>query len=198
MKFWQKIALGIVVVIVVVAIALMVWEPLAADTPAADPQVAHSARIRRDDFGVPHIDGKTDADVAYGLAYAEAEDDFATIEELLAAIRGRSAAISGAEGAKIDFVGRLIDARGQAERGYATLSPATRALVEAYAAGLNHYADTHSSEVRLGRLFPVTGHDVVAGFALRSPFFFGLDRTLGALAEDKLPPRDGSPASERG
>ncbi len=198
MKLWQKIALGIVALIVVVAVGLMVWEPLAAAAPTADPKVAHDARIRRDDFGVPHIDGKTDADVAYGLAYAEAEDDFATIEELLAAIRGRSAAISGAEGAKIDYVGALIDAQGQGARGYTTLSPATRALVEAYAAGLNRYADTHSSEVRLSRLFPVTGRDVVAGFALRSPFFFGLDRTLGALAEDKLPPRDGSPASERG
>ncbi len=198
MKFWEKSALGVVALLVVVAIGLMVWEPLAAARPTADPATAHQARVRRDTFGVPHIDGATDADVAYGLAYAEAEDDFQTIEELLAAIRGRSAALTGAEGAKIDYVGRLIDAEGQGARGYMTLSPATRALVEAYAAGLNHYAETHGGEVRLGRLFPVTGRDIVAGFALRSPFFFGLDRTLGALTADKLPPRDGSPADERG
>ncbi len=198
MKLWQKVALGVGGVLVLVALALMVWEPLTASRPAADAKVAHHARIRRDDFGVPHVSGATDADVAYGLAYAESEDDFHTIEELLAAIRGRSGAISGAEGAKIDYVGRLIDARGQATRGYATLSPATRALVEAYAAGLNRYAETHAGEVRLARLFPVTGHDIVAGFALRSPFFFGLDRTLGALAKDQLPPRDGSPVDERG
>ena len=194
----RRVALGLLAVAVVVAIGLMVWEPLAASAPDADPAVAHHARIRRDTFGVPHIDGATDADVAWGLAYAESEDDFHTIEELLAAIRGRSAALTGAEGAKIDYVGRLIDAEGQARRGYATLSPATRALVEAYAAGLNHYADTHPGEVRLRRLFPATGRDIVAGFALRSPFFFGLDRTLGALAADRLPPRDGSPVDERG
>lgn len=198
MKFWQKLAVGAVALLVLIAIGLAMWEPLAASPPVADAKIAHDVRIRRDDFGVPHIDGRTDADVAYGLAFAEAEDDFATIEELLAAIRGRSAALTGADGAKIDYVGALTDARGQADRGYATLSPATRALVEAYAAGLNRYADTHASEVRLARLFPVTGHDIVAGFALRSPFFFGLDRTLGALADNKLPPRDGSPASERG
>ena len=198
MKFWYKSALSVVAAIVIIAIGLMVWEPLAAVRPGADPVTAHSARIRRDNFGVPHIDGASDADVAYGLAFAEAEDDFATIEELLAAIRGRSAAISGADGAKLDYISALVDAQGQAERGYATLSPATRVLVEAYAAGLNRYADTHASEVRLSRLFPVTGHDIVAGFALRSPFFFGLDRTLGALADGKLPPRDGSPADERG
>ncbi len=198
MRRWRTPLAALAAVIGVVLIGLAVWEPLAASAPEPDPAVAHHARIRRDTFGVPHIDGATDADVAYGLAYAESEDDFHTIEELLAAIRGRSAAINGAEGAKIDFVGRLIDAEGQARRGYTTLSAATRAVVEAYAAGLNRYAYTHPGEVRLRRLFPATGRDIVAGFALRSPFFFGLDRTLGALADDKLPPRDGSPASERG
>lgn len=198
MRVWRKSAIGLLAIIILVAIGLMIWEPLTATSPPADAQIAHDARIRRDGFGVPHIDGKTDADVAYGLAFAEAEDDFHTIEELLAAIRGRSAAISGAEGAKIDYVGALIDARGTADDKYTTLSPATRALVEAYAAGLNRYAETHASEVRLSNLFPATGRDIVAGFALRSPFFFGLDRTLGALTADKLPPRDASPASERG
>jgi acyl-homoserine-lactone acylase len=198
MRVWQKSVLGVVAIIIGIALGLMIWEPITASTPTPDAKVAHDARIRRDSFGVPHIDGKTDADVAYGLAYAEAEDDFHTMEELLAAIRGRSAAISGAEGAKTDYVGALIDARGTAAAKYTTLSPATRALVEAYAAGLNRYVETHSSEVRLWNLFPVNGHDIVAGFALRSPFFFGLDRTLAALSADKLPPRDASPASERG
>jgi len=198
MKIWQKTSLGLVAIVLGIAIGLMIWEPITAATPAPDAKVAHDARIRRDSFGVPHIDGRTDADVAYGLAYAEAEDDFHTMEELLAAIRGRSAAISGEDGAKIDYVGALIDARGTAAAKYTTLSPATRALVEAYAAGLNRYAETHSGEVRLSNLFPVNGHDIVAGFALRSPFFFGLDRTLGALSSDKLPFRDASPASERG
>ncbi len=96
----RRAALGLLAFVVLVAVGLMVWEPLTAAAPDPDPQVAHHARIRRDDFGVPHISGATDADVAYGLAYAESEDDFGTIEELLAAIRGRSAAISGSEGAK--------------------------------------------------------------------------------------------------
>ena len=198
MKIWQRTVLCVIAVIIPIVIGLMTWDPLTAYRPPADPVTRHDTRIRRDSFGVPHIDGRTDADVAYGLAYAEAEDDFHTIEDLLAAIRGRSAAINGAEGAKFDYIGALVDARGQAARGYATLSPATRALIEAYAAGLNRYAATHASEVRLSNLFPVTGHDIAAGFALRSPFFFGLDRTLGALSDNKLPPRDASPASERG
>ncbi|MEI6418745.1 MAG: penicillin acylase family protein, partial [Sphingomonadales bacterium] len=85
-----------------------------------------------------------------------------------------------------------------ADRQYGSLAPATRRLVEPYAQGLNHYAARHPGEVRLRGLFPVTGHDVVAGFALRSPFFFGLDRPLAALLDDQLPPRDAGPADERG
>jgi len=186
-------------ILIVSCIGLTVWEGFASNAPIADPVISHDVRILRDTYGVPHIFGKTDADVAYGLAYAHAEDDLLHIEDTLAAVRGRNGAIHGADGAKFDFVSALLDARGVANRGYTTqLSPETRGLVEAYAAGINRYVSLHPSEPRLRNLFPVTGRDIVAGFALRSPFFFGLDSTLGALGDDRLPPRDSGPANERG
>ncbi|MAV93595.1 MAG: penicillin amidase, partial [Candidatus Marinimicrobia bacterium] len=55
--------------------------------------------IHRDKWGVPHIYGNTDEDVAYGLAYSHAEDDFDTIFEILLASRGISASINGKESA---------------------------------------------------------------------------------------------------
>ena len=55
--------------------------------------------IHRDKWGVPHIYGSTDEDVAYGLAFAHAEDDFDTIFEILLASRGISASINGKESA---------------------------------------------------------------------------------------------------
>jgi len=199
MRGWLKIFLGLLALVAVVLVGLASWDNLSSRAPAADPARRHDVRIVRDSYGVPHIFGATDADVAYGLAYAHAEDDFPTLEEVIAATRGRAAAISGKDGATLDYALALLDARRDADRGYLTqLSPATRALVEAYAAGLNRYADKHPGEVRLRGLFPVTGRDVVTGFALRSPFFFGLDRTLGALVEDRLPPRDGGPQEEKG
>ncbi|TFU06102.1 acylase [Polymorphobacter arshaanensis] len=183
----------------VTAIALASWEGLLAPQSVADPLVKHDVRIVRDSWGVPHIFGKTDADVAYGLAYAHAEDDFGTIAETLAMVRGRAGAMLGPDGAKFDYVGHLLDARTVADKGYMTqLSPDTRALVEAYAAGLNKYAVDHPEEVPMRALFPVNGRDIVAGFALRSPFFFGLDRVLGPLTTDKLPPRDSGPGEQRG
>ena len=42
-----------------------------------------TAKIERDDWGVPHIYGRRDADVSFGLAYAHAQDDFATLEEIV-------------------------------------------------------------------------------------------------------------------
>ena len=58
MKFWQKIALGVVVLIVVIAVGLMVWEPLAAPTPTADAQVGlrpSTTRPRRTAAGYDHV-----------------------------------------------------------------------------------------------------------------------------------------------
>src|SRR5271156_4673541 len=52
---------------------------------------AQRVRILRDTYGVPHVFGHSDADAAFGLAYAHAEDDFATIQDVLAASRGRLA-----------------------------------------------------------------------------------------------------------
>jgi acyl-homoserine-lactone acylase len=70
------------------------------------------------------------------------------------------------------------------------LSPEVRAVAEAYAAGVNHYASKHPEEVRLSKLFPVTGQDIVTGFVLRAPFFYGLDGAIGALTEGKPLPKE--------
>jgi acyl-homoserine-lactone acylase len=153
-----------------------------AEAPAAAPR-AYDVRILRDTWGVPHVFGKTDADAAYGLAYAHSEDDFATIQETLFGIRGRLASVKGPSAAPGDYVVVLLGIWKDVERGWATeIQPATRALLEGYAAGVNRYAELHPREVWDG-LLPVRGQDVLAGFALRAPFFFGLDQTLRKLFE---------------
>lgn len=193
MRVFKRLALSLLVLVVVTAIALAVWEPLVAESGAPPPQRQYDVEIVRDDFGVPHIFGKTDADVAYGVAYAHSEDDFATIQEVAAMTRARTGALTGQDGAKVDFAAHLLDIRGTVDRKYDTLPADIRALLDAYAAGLNHYADKHPEEVRLSGLFPVNGRDIAAGFVLRSPFFFGLDSVLGALVEGKDLPIEGGP-----
>lgn len=174
-------AFALLGVLLLAVVVLATWEPFMASAANPAQGRTYSAEIIRDEFGVPHIYGKTDADTAYGVAIAHAEDDFFTLQDVVAMARGRYGAIAGEDGAKIDYAYHLIDARGTAEREYPKLPADTRALFEAYAAGLNQHAADHAGEVKLANLFPVNGMDVAAGFALRQPFFFGLDGVIGPL-----------------
>lgn len=187
MTWIKRIGLALLATIAFSAIGLAFWEPMAATLQAAPAHRAYDVEIARDEFGVPHINGKTDADVAYGLAYAHSEDDFTTIQEVVAMTRGRAGAMLGSDGAPIDYVEQLLGVRDTISKHYMSIPADVRAVMDAYAAGLNHYADKHPSEVRLSRLFPVTGRDVAAGFVLRSPFFYGLDDTIKKLNDNVMP-----------
>lgn len=192
MRRAKRIGVGVLLLLLIAFIALATWEPFTAAPSAAPAGRAYTAEIIRDEFGVPHIYGKTDPDVAYGVARAHAQDDFSTLQDVVAMARGRYGAIRGQEGAAIDFAYHLLDARGTAQRRYPILPADTRALFEAYATGLNDYARANPGEVKLARLFPVDGMDVAAGFALRQPFFFGLGDVIAPLVEGKpLRPESG-------
>ncbi|RDV02774.1 acylase [Sphingorhabdus pulchriflava] len=185
---------GGAVTLAAIGVASMVWEPLAAEQSAPPSSKNYDVEIVRDGFGVPHINGKTDADAAYGLAFAHAEDDFSTIEEVVSMTRGRYGAIAGQDGAKVDFVFHLLGVRDTVDRRYEEIPADVRAVLDAYAAGLNHYAEKHPDEVRLSNLFPVNGKDIVAGFVLRAPFFYGLDNYISTLVEGKPPPNESAAA----
>jgi acyl-homoserine-lactone acylase len=189
MKQWVTVTAGLIAVL---ASAAAFWEPLVATSAAPPPEQKYDARIVRDEFGVPHIFGKTDADASYGLAYAHAEDDFETIQVVVSMTRARTGAMIGSDGAKVDFVEHLLGARETTKRHYAEMPADVRVLLDAYASGLNLFAARHPNEVRLSKLFPVNGEDIATGFVLRAPFFFGLDNVIGNLVQDKAPPVDGA------
>ena len=163
---------------------------VAAKPPLA---VAYNVQIARDSFGVPHIYGRTDADAAYGLAYALAEDDFANIEPLLAAARGQAGILLGRQGAVIDYGRQLFGIPAIVARDYARLPADVRAVLEGYAEGLNRYAQTHPDEVRAKKIFPVSGRDIAGGIALIAPQFYGLDRVLARLAAGRDPAGNKAP-----
>ena len=66
--------------------------------------------IARDQWGVPHIFAKTDPEVAYGLAYAHAEDDFKTIQLICLPAKGKLGKHLGKQGASVDYVVELLHA----------------------------------------------------------------------------------------
>ena len=179
----RKWLLGIAICLGLAACGQVLLQRGAAVT--APPARQYDVRILRDTWGVPHIFGTTDADVAYGLAYAHAEDDFATFQATLIAARGRLASVFGRNAAPNDYMVHLLRVWDVVEAKYETdLSPDMRAVLEAYAAGLNRYAALHPDEVRSGVL-PIRGQDIVAGFVHKVPLFFGLDRTLQDLFADE-------------
>ena len=112
----RKFFIGLLLIVVAALVGLAVWEPLSAKAPAAPAFKPSDVQIARDKFGVPHIFGRTDADVAYGVAYAHAEDDFSTLQELLAMTRGRAGAMLGADGAKVDYAEALLGVRATTAR----------------------------------------------------------------------------------
>ena len=197
-RWFRRIGFALLVLVLVIFVALATWEPFWAGRGDVDlPDRSYSAEIVRDEFGVPHIYGETDPDVAYGVAIAHAEDDFSTLQDVAAMSVGRYGAIAGRDGANFDYAYHLLDARGTAERQFPDLPADTKALFNAYATGLNDYAEAHPEEVKLGNLFPIDGVDVAAGFALRQPFFFGLGNIIAPLVEGKpLQPEFGPPITD--
>jgi penicillin amidase/acyl-homoserine-lactone acylase len=176
-----------------------VTRPPAADRAALIAQAARfHARIVRDRYGVPHIFGATDADVAFGIGFAHAEDDFATLQEATLTARGTLAAQTGPKGAVTDYLVRLMRVRETIDAKYDSELPADlRAVVEAYAAGVNYYAALHPDKLAPG-LLPITGKDIIAGFAFRTPFFYGLDGTIKTLLTPAKPGAKPPPIGSNG
>ena len=148
---------------------------------------AKRVRIVRDTYGVPHVSGPTDADAAFGLAYAHAEDDFPLIQGVLAAATGRlSMLVLSKEALANDYYVGLVRVREQVAEQYDALSADYRAVLEGYARGLSLYAYHHPEQAD-GRLYPITGRDIAAGFAHKIPLMFDMNKVLGAINDG--PPR---------
>jgi acyl-homoserine-lactone acylase len=175
------VALALVVLTVVITQDRM-SQPPAPDRATLIAQAArYHARIQRDHYGVPHISGPTDPDVAFGLAFAHCEDDFATIQGAALTARGQLAGVEGAKGAVTDYLVRLLKVHEIVVSQYDTALPADdRAVLQAYADGVNYYAALHREKVARG-LLPMTGQDVAAGFVFRTPFFYGIDHVFGKI-----------------
>ncbi len=177
---------GLATLSALIAAAVWLWTPAppAFDSAAAlQAAKAYDARVIRDRWGVPHVYGRRDADTAFGLAYAHAEDDWKTFEEVLLFSRGKLALSRGKEAAVTDYLIAALGANDAIARDYTQqLSPETQSILEAYAAGLNLFCAEDRRRCSPG-VAPVSPQDIVAGFAARTPFFYGLEEDLKRLFE---------------
>jgi len=104
---------------------------------------AERVEIIRDDFGVPHIYAKTDADAVFGMLYAQAEDDFKRVERNYIWATGRLAEVKGEEALYSDLRARLYMTTDEAKAAYDGAPQWIKDLCDAYADGLNYYLVTH-------------------------------------------------------
>ena len=147
----------------------------------------YDVTIHRDIWGVPHIYGEKDSDAAFGLAYAHAEDDFETIQEVLLALRGDLASVKGKKAAPVDYLTGFLSVWKTIEEKYETeLSTDIKNVCEAYADGINRYIEKYPNKVKKG-VYHVSGKDIVAGFVFRTPLMFELDWYIKELMKDKKP-----------
>jgi acyl-homoserine-lactone acylase len=117
--------------------------PAMADEMAEWRAQAARISIARDDWGIAHVKGKTDADAVFGMAYAQAEDDFNRVEMNYLTNLGRVAEAEGAKAVWQDLRMRLFIDPADLEAKYRESPPWLRALMDAWADGLNFYLATH-------------------------------------------------------
>ena len=118
----------------------------AAPAPRDDARWREQAArvtITRDDWGIPHIHGRSDADAVFGMIYAQAEDDFARIEANYLTALGRTAEAEGEAAIWADLRQRLYVDPAELQRQYTASPQWLRALMDAWADGLNFYLATH-------------------------------------------------------
>ena len=117
---------------------------------AADPEYerlqarAQNVTIIRDDFGVPHIYAKSDADAVFGMLYAQSEDDFNRVEQNYIWATGRLAEVEGEEALYSDLRARLYMTVDEAKAAYAAAPDWLKELCDAFADGINFYLYTHA------------------------------------------------------
>lgn len=137
--------------------------------------------IARDSFGVPHIFAKTDPEVAYGLAWAHAEDDLQSIETMILYGKAKLGSAIGKKGAQADYVVNLLRCRQAVEEQWTSLSPDFLALIKGYAQGLNAYARTHAKQVKYKASFPFNEKEYLTAVVFSLSIFCGLDKLLPQL-----------------
>ncbi|MCS6933983.1 MAG: penicillin acylase family protein [Chitinophagales bacterium] len=143
--------------------------------------------IVRDSFGVPHIYGKTDAEAAYGLAYAHCEDDFLNIQYNLLAAKGMLARAIGKEGLLFDFAIKFFGIDTLVENRYElAISPDFRKVLEGYIQGVNDYAARHPEEVVLREALPFSALELIKGSTLTLTLFAGGGMALQAIRENVI------------
>ena len=167
--------------------------------PVSDNIDPSQIDIVRDAYGVPHIFAKTDPEVAYGLAWAHAEDDFRTIQLCFLASKSMLGQQIGRDGATVDYVVHLLRLRELVDQYYEKdVSEAYKTVLQGYCDGLNAYADSHPKEVLEKKSFPITPRDILTYSVLQLALGCGVEGALKQILNGTVELAQWAPAGSNG
>src|SRR4051812_48946218 len=126
-------------------IAVAALTSVQAATPESTRLAQHARNITiiRDDWGIAHVYGKTDADTVFGAVYAQAEDDFNRVETNYINAIGRLAEAEGESQIILDLRMKLFITPEDLKKQYGASPEWLRKLMDAFADGLNFYLEKH-------------------------------------------------------
>jgi acyl-homoserine-lactone acylase len=167
---------------------------------AAAYRPTHGSEILWDRYGVAHVYGKSVNDLFYGFGWAQAHSHGDILARLYAQARGRAAEYYGADELKNDRWMVINDVPGRARQWLTQQSPAFRAKLQAFAAGINAYAAAHpealSAQAR--RVFPVSAGDVIAHQQRLFQFVYAAPADVVEHLPADAPPPSAEPPGSNG
>jgi acyl-homoserine-lactone acylase len=160
------------------------------------PDLAQEVTIRRDTYGIPHIQARTEEAAAFGLGYAQAEDHCLQICRLYLSARGEEAKYFGT-GEENDLLMKLYDNQQESARDLSRVPSMFRKLVNAYAGGVNRYIEQHRTQLPAW-VQTITGADVLADRRAGSVHQVFSRETIRELEKKYgVPPKPGEPGAPR-
>jgi len=139
--FWAKrlgIFLTVAILLIISGIAGAIWWSLPArNAELALPGIAAPVAITLDARGIPHIEASSEEDAWAALGFLHARDRMFQMEMMRRGARGQTAAVAGAAALRLDRFMRLLRLEERAAADLAALDSETRAMLEAYARGVN-------------------------------------------------------------
>src|ERR1700753_1199165 len=125
------------------ASACVAFQPSGESESARWKQHARDVNIIRDDWGIAHVYGKTDADAVFGMVYTQAEDDFNRVETNYLNAMGRLAEAEGESKIYQDLRMKMFIDPAVLKKDYAASPAWLQKLMNAFADGLNYYLSKH-------------------------------------------------------
>src|ERR1700726_4039179 len=138
----NKLSLKFVLLLAVASVPVVYAAPKDQETARWERE-ARNVTIIRDDWGIAHVYGKTDADTVFGMIYAQAEDDFNRVETNYINAMGRLAETEGESKIYQDLRMKLFIDPAELKKQYAASPAWLQALMNSFADGLNYYLAKH-------------------------------------------------------